>query len=109
MPRHCHLTRMRRALVLALLLALAVPVGAGADDRRSDPKEAAVATERYYSSYGTPPAAPTRAVASAPDGFDWDDAALGAGAALGLAVFLSGGVALRRRGRSQRIATHGAG
>jgi hypothetical protein len=109
MARHRRLIRMRPALVLALLLAVAGPIGTAAADSRTDRESAALAAERYYSSYGVPPTNPARATASAPDGFHWDDAALGAGAALGLALVLSGGVALHRRDRSQHIATHGAG
>lgn len=108
MARHRHSTGMRPALVLALLLALAVPIAASAADSRSDPERAALAAERYYSSYDVQPITPDGAAAGAPDGFDWDDAALGAGATLGLALVLSAGAALRRRGRSQHVATHTA-
>ena len=79
---------MARLTLLLTLLALALPATALA--RPAD--EAALATERYYSSYGTDPApittaAPTVSAASGHDGPSW----LGA-AAIGVGlVLLAGG------------------
>ena len=48
--RHRPMLRRARALAIAALLALAVPA-APAQAARSDAQDAALATERYYSSY----------------------------------------------------------
>ena len=67
---------------------------------------AALSQERYYSSYGTPdrvPAPSARASDLAAEGFNWDDAAIGAGGALAIVILGGAGVTLRHRrdGRNQ--------
>ena len=69
------------------------------------PADASVALsqERYYSSYGTPdraPAPPVGASALAPGGFNWDDAAIGAGGAF--AIMILGGAGALRHSREGR-------
>jgi hypothetical protein len=81
--------RMARLTLLLILAALALPGAAAA--QASD--EAALATERYYQSYGTDPApvttaAPAVPAASGHDGPSWLGAA-GIGAGL---VLLAGGL-----------------
>jgi hypothetical protein len=80
---------MARLTLLLTLLALALPAAAPA--RPGD--EAALATERYYSSYGSDPAplataAPAVSAASGHDGPSWLGAA---GIGVGL-VLLAGGL-----------------
>jgi len=72
---------MARLTLLLTLLALALPAAALA----RSPEEAALATERYYQSYGAPvvTAAPAGPAASGHDGPSWLGAAgIGAGLAL---------------------------
>ena len=71
---------MARLTLLLTLLALALPAAALA----RSPEEAALATERYYQSYGAPvTAAPAVPAASGHDGPSWlGAAAIGAGLAL---------------------------
>ena len=97
---------LRTTLVLALaaLLALA-PAGALASPRDRTPR-ALLATERYYSSYGTPEplAAPTTPAPAATDGGpSWTAAILGSAllilAAAGLGV-LAGRTTMRPRRRT---------
>lgn len=81
---------MARLTLLLTLLALALPAAALA---RSDGESAALATERYYQSYGTDPApvataAPAVPAATGHDGPSWLGAA-GIGAGL---VLLAGGL-----------------
>jgi hypothetical protein len=56
MADHLHRPTLRRApaFAVAALLALPVPAGALADIQGDDGSRAALATERYYSSYGEP-------------------------------------------------------
>jgi hypothetical protein len=79
---------MARLTLLLTLLTLALPVAALAQS----PDEAALATERYYSSYGTDPApltaAPATPTASGHDGPSWPATA---GIGVGL-VLLAGGL-----------------
>ena len=84
---------------------LTTPASNARDTTPAD-ASAALSQERYYSSYGTPgraPAQSTRASAPAADGFNWDDAAIGAGGALAILILGGGGMTLlhRRDGRSQ--------
>jgi hypothetical protein len=77
---------MARVTLLLTLLALALPATAIAQTR----EEAALATERYYSSYGTDPAPLVTATPAATghDGPSW----LGAAAIGGGLVLLAGGL-----------------
>jgi hypothetical protein len=77
---------MARVTLLLTLLALALPATAIAQTR----EEAALATERYYSSYGTDPAPLVSATppATGHDGPSW----LGAAAIGGGLVLLAGGL-----------------
>jgi hypothetical protein len=82
---------MARLTLLLTLLALALALPAAALAQPTD--DAALATERYYSSYGTDPApavtaAPAVRVASGHDGPSWLGAA-GIGAGL---ILLAGGL-----------------
>ena len=65
--------------------------------------EAALAQERYYGSHSSGmPSDGARTVDESPDadGFEWDDAAIGAGSALGLVLAFAGGAAaITRRHR----------
>jgi hypothetical protein len=80
---------MARLTLLLTLLALALPAAALAQPA----DEAALATERYYASYGTDPApivtaAPAAVTSSGHDGPSWlGAAAIGAGL-----ILLAGGV-----------------
>jgi hypothetical protein len=121
------LTRRLILTTVAALLAITAPAdardlrsGPAADTAAAEAQEryyssyapiasdvtAAHAQERYYSSYGTSAPIPTSAAGDlAPDGFNWDDAAIGAGGTLGLILVLAGGgVALPHR----RAGTRGA-
>ena len=67
MAHHHHPPKLRRALALAALLALAVPSGALAQVTQPDTVQAARAAEQYYGSYSSAqplraPAAPAPAV-----------------------------------------------
>ncbi len=96
-----HLTRRFTSLVaVAAFATIAAPAGAvPIENQRSQdaPSHAALlTTERYYASYGnpeplTPPVKPTST-----DGFDWGDAAIGAGALGLLAISLAGAITVRR-------------
>jgi hypothetical protein len=123
-----HRTRAGLAAGLAIASLAASASGASADpnpEQRVQSRAAALAQEQYYMSSQEPPIlAPAhdlrtidaRDAADAPDGavtratapvtaqpesaddFAWDDAAIGAGGALGLAlVFAGGAVAITRR------------
>lgn len=66
------------------------------------PADASVALsqERYYSSYGTPDRAPAPSAGAsglANDGFNWDDAAIGAGGAVAIMLLGGAGMTLRHR------------
>src|SRR3954452_13615484 len=95
---------MARFTLLLTVLALALPGVALASSRgRVDARQRALATERYYESYGTGPApATTAARVPAPSGHDapsWSAAAAVGGALIVLAAGLGlyGGRALRPR------------
>ncbi len=80
MAHHIHPPVLRRALVLATVLTLAVPGIAVAQTAGPDPARAALAAERYYGSYGAaqPLAAPTRTAEATPAaGPSWTATALG--------------------------------
>jgi hypothetical protein len=76
---------------------------AGPDLRSIDARDAADAPDGAVTHVNVPPSA----VQLSPDGFHWDDAAIGAGGTLGLVLILAGGTAaITRRHRSaQRLAT----
>lgn len=98
-----HLTRRLAALVaVAAFTTVATPAGsASANHERSQnapSSAAAVAAERYYSSYRDPDPSPASVNPASTAGFDWGDAAIGAAGALGLvAISLAGMTAVRRR------------
>jgi hypothetical protein len=97
-----HLTpRLTLLAAIAAFATIVAPAGAvPIEHQRSQhaPSHAALlATERYYASYGNaaPVTAPVKPTST--DGFDWDDAAIGAGGALGLlAISLAGAMTVRR-------------
>jgi hypothetical protein len=98
-----HLTRRLAALVVvAAFTTVATPAGlASANNERSPDAQsaaAAVATERYYSSYRDPAPLTPSVKPTSTAGFDWGDAAIGAAGALGLvATWLVVTTAVRRR------------
>jgi hypothetical protein len=133
-----HRIRVGVAAALAVAsFASAAPAGADpnpAQRVQSSERAAALAQERYYMShkpaipapgheFGTIDAreaadapggavtdvtAPVMAVRSGSSGFEWGDAAIGAGSALGLALVLAGGAAAitrRHRGATGSAAT----
>ena len=111
-----HRTRAGLAATLAVASLAASASGASADpnpEQRLQSRAAALTQEQYEMSHK--PAIPgpghnfatiePRASADAPSGandFEWGDAAIGAGGALGLALVLAGGavVITRRNGRA---------
>jgi hypothetical protein len=71
--------------------------------------EAALAQQRYYASFGDeqviPPPSPPSPPLPAADRFDWGDAAIGAGGAIGVVIVsLGGAVGVRRRQLRARVA-----
>ena len=85
---------------------VATTSASNAGDATPADASAALSQERYYSSYGTPdrvPAPSARASDLAAEGFNWDDAAIGAGGALAIVILGGAGVTLRHRrdGRNQ--------
>ena len=97
-----HLTRRFASLVaIAASATIVTPAGAvpikhqRSQDARS--RAALLATERYYASYGNPDPLTAPVKPTSTDGFDWGDAAIGAGGALGLlAISLAGATTVRR-------------
>jgi hypothetical protein len=120
-PSHGALLRRVPALALAVVLALGASSAALAQSERQEGDVAALATERYYSSYGTGAAAPieryyssygapeplerpaTAAAAAGNDGPGWT-ATIVVGALLALAAAGLGAIAGRatRRPRQAR-------
>jgi hypothetical protein len=122
-------TRVGLAALAVALFASAAPAGADpnpAQRVQSSSHAAALAQERYYMSrqsenpapgpdYRTidareaadPPGGAVTDDTAEPAGFEWGDAAIGAGGALGLVVFAGGAAAItrRRRGATRRPAT----
>jgi len=119
-----HRTRIGLAAALAMAsLASATPAGADPNPPQrlaSSPRAAALAQERYYMSHKPAiPApghafntidarpsseAPVTADAPSSSGFQWGDAAIGAGSALTLALVFAGGVVAITRRRGLRVA-----
>lgn len=113
-------TRTGLGLAAALALAAAAPAGAfAAQDLRSpDTRDGGSPTALTQQDLRSPdsrdvatraqrPVAPARVIAVSPsEGFDWGDAAIGAGGAAGLVLVLAGaGTALMRR-RVAHTVTH---
>jgi hypothetical protein len=116
------MTRRRKALITAFAAALAVQAPAGAavtpsDQRSPDAADIAPHRAREPQDQRTPDARDAAAgraiVASVPfevvnvqtdDGFDWDDAGIGAGGALGLVLVGAGGTVAVVRRRHHRAA-----
>jgi hypothetical protein len=87
-------------LAAAALSAPAAAVAAGAQAPRSpDAASAALAQERSYSSSGEPVALRPAPSATQDDGFRWEDAAIGAGAAVVVVLAAAGTVAFASRHR----------
>jgi hypothetical protein len=87
---------------IATFATIATPVGAAPiDHQRSHDarsRAALLTTERYYASYGNPEPLTAQVKPTSADGFDWGDAAIGAGGALGLlAISLAGATTMRRQ------------
>ena len=116
-----HRSRLGLAAALAVV-SLATAAPAGADPNPAQRVESSArAQEQYYMSHKPAIPAPghefnvinarettdvTATEPSGSSGFEWDDAAIGAGSALGIAlVFAGGAVAMSRR---QRGSTGGA-
>jgi hypothetical protein len=97
-----HLTpRLTSLAAIAAFATIAVPAGAvPTEHQRSQhaPFHAALlTTERYYASYGNPEPVTAPVKPTSTDGFDWGDAAIGGGGALGvLAISLAGAITVRR-------------
>jgi hypothetical protein len=117
-------SRTALAVAAAMLVAGAPAAQAGQDLRSPDARDAAGRPPvRVYSFYGSdathvqdlrspdardaanpralPPASlrPVRVVDTAPTGFDWTDAAIGAGTSFGLMLLVAGGVTVVGRRR----------
>ena len=104
MAHHHHPPRLRRALALAALLAIAVPGGALAQVTQPDTVQAARAAEQYYGSYSSAqplraPAAPAPAVTDDSPSPSWTAAIL-VGAFL--IVTAAGGGVLAGRASTRR-------
>jgi hypothetical protein len=106
-----HRTRVGVAAALAVAsLASAAPAGADPNPEQrveSSSRAAALAQERYYMSHKPAIPAPGHdfgtidvrdaAAPAGASGFEWGDAAIGAGGALGLALVFAGGAAVITR------------
>jgi hypothetical protein len=100
------ITRAGLVLGTAALLGGAVPAGAlAAQDLRS-PDARDAARQATVQDLRSPDArdAAARIVQVSPGGFDWGDAAIGAGGALGLILVLSGGTFAVARRRAEHRA-----
>jgi hypothetical protein len=96
-----HLTpRLTSLAAIAAFATIVAPAGAAPiqTPAQQAPSHAALlATERYYVSYGNPEPVTAPVKPTSTDGFDWGDAAIGAGGALGLlAISLAGAMTVRR-------------
>src|SRR3954465_1993981 len=113
-------TRTGLGLGAALALAPAAPAGAfAAQDLRSpDTRDRGSPTafaqpdprsphRRHGAARARRPVAPARGIAVSPsEGFDWGDAAIGAGGAAGLVLVLAGAGTARTRRRIGHTAAH---
>jgi hypothetical protein len=97
-----HLTpRLTSLAVIAAFAAIATPAGAvpikHQRSQHARSHAALLTTERYYASYGNAEPVTAPVTPRSTDGFDWGDAAIGAGGALGLlAISLAGAMTMRR-------------